>query len=331
MTLTPTTIKSCWILTDGSAGMINQCLGIAEALGVSAQQKIIKLKAPWKWFTPYLRVGAGHSLSSKSDPLDRPFPDLVISCGRQAILPALWIKLASSGCTKVVHIQDPKIKSSHFDALLVPYHDNVQGANVIQTLGAPHQVSLQKMSREKEKFPEFNREEPTQKVIGVLIGGPCGAYRMEPSSLSPLIKNIKKWAADGHKVLISPSRRTPVSVIDSLRREVGERAYVWNQQGQNPYFALLGASDAILVTCDSVCMITEACVSTAPVYLIPLPGGNKRSSHFHKELISRGRIQWWDEKIPLSFVTAESLNENNKAATQLKELLHIQTLDIVKE
>lgn len=325
MTDTMPMMKTCWILTDGSKGMINQCLGVAASLGLEFVQKKIKLKAPWKWLTPYFRLRVGEGLAKDSDSLKPPFPDMVISCGRQAILPALWIKQASDGRVKIVHIQNPKIDSKHFDALLIPQHDGVQGFNVIQTVGAPHLVSRQGMALEKEKFPEFAATDLNQKVIGILIGGPCGAYKLDVDSLAILTKNIKKWRAEGHKVLISPSRRTPPSVIDFLKKELDETIYLWDQQGDNPYFAILGHADALLVTCDSVCMITEASVTEAPVYLVPLVGGSRRFSLFHNELISRGRIQWWNDQIPLSFSRVGSFNENDKIAHQLKDLLGIQT------
>ena len=45
---------STWIVTEGLTGTENQCLGVAEALGVSPQIKRIKLNQPWKALSPYI-------------------------------------------------------------------------------------------------------------------------------------------------------------------------------------------------------------------------------------------------------------------------------------
>jgi mitochondrial fission protein ELM1 len=56
ITLSPAAKQlSCWVVTDGKIGMENQCLGLAESLGLTPVVKRIKLRSPWKQLTPYLR------------------------------------------------------------------------------------------------------------------------------------------------------------------------------------------------------------------------------------------------------------------------------------
>src|SRR3990167_264079 len=148
-------LQSCWVITDGSAGMVNQCLGVAESLGLSIEQKLIRLRAPWKWLAPYFPVGLKYAWGKNSASLEGPFPDVAIACGRQAILALLFIKKASHHQTKIIYIQNPSINPHHFDAVIVPKHDNISGKNVIQAIGAPHRVTAQKLHDEKEKFLAF--------------------------------------------------------------------------------------------------------------------------------------------------------------------------------
>ena len=68
---------TCWVVTDGKAGMENQCLGLAEALGLTPVVKRIKLRSPWKQLSPFLRHGLGHAFSRKGDPIEPPWPDLL--------------------------------------------------------------------------------------------------------------------------------------------------------------------------------------------------------------------------------------------------------------
>ena len=64
--------------------------------------------------------------------------------------------------------------------------------------------------------------------------------------------------------------------------------FFWDGSGANPYFGILGSADVLLVTADSVNMITEACASGHPVYVYELPGGTKKSARFLEGLYLRG-------------------------------------------
>jgi hypothetical protein len=72
------------------------------------------------------------------------------------------------------------------------------------------------------------------------------------------------------------------------RRLAGLPATVWDGAGENPYFGLLGLADALVVTCDSVSMASEACATGKPVYIAELPGGNRKFREFHASLRAQG-------------------------------------------
>ncbi|HEY9537433.1 MAG TPA: ELM1/GtrOC1 family putative glycosyltransferase, partial [Kiloniellaceae bacterium] len=40
---------ACWVVTDGKAGMEIQCLGLAEALGLTPEVKRVSVGKPWRW------------------------------------------------------------------------------------------------------------------------------------------------------------------------------------------------------------------------------------------------------------------------------------------
>jgi hypothetical protein len=50
-------------------------------------------------------------------------------------------------------------------------------------------------------------------------------------------------------------------------------------------------ADAIVVTVDSVSMISEAVATTAPVLLAPLPGSSRRTRLFADVLLAEGRVR----------------------------------------
>ena len=56
--------------------------------------------------------------------------------------------------------------------------------------------------------------------------------------------------------------------------------------GDNPYFGMLALADAIVVTMDSVSMISEAVATAAPVMLARLPGRSRRNGLFIEEMLT---------------------------------------------
>ena len=79
---------------------------------------------------------------------------------------------------------------------------------------------------------------------------------------------------------------------DILHRTLTRRgAWVWDMQGENPYFGLLALADAIIVTVDSISMVSEAVATSAPVLLAELPGRSARIGRFLGALLSTGRVR----------------------------------------
>ena len=94
----------------------------------------------------------------------------------------------------------------------------------------------------------------------------------------------------GATLLVTPSRRTgevQTAMLQSAFPMPG--AYVYDGKGENPYLGLLALADTIIVTDDSVNMMTEACATGKPVYILPLPGHrDTKPARFAKGLIDQG-------------------------------------------
>ena len=58
---------STWILTDGRPGMVNQCLGLTEALKARSKQIDIALSKPWAWMPPAITPKQLYILSKFSE------------------------------------------------------------------------------------------------------------------------------------------------------------------------------------------------------------------------------------------------------------------------
>ena len=100
---------------------------------------------------------------------------------------------------------------------------------------------------------------------------------------------MSRWPRSGYGIAITPSRRTEPEIVAQLRaRLIGRNAYIWDGTGDNPYFGLLGAADAILVTADSVSMISEAAATGKPVHIVDLDGGSAKFDRFHRAMRDAG-------------------------------------------
>jgi hypothetical protein len=315
------TNKRCWVVTDGKAGMENQALGLAEALGTDIVVKRIVLRSPWRELSPYLRCGLKYCFSPKGDLLLSPWPDLVVATGRPSILPALYIKQMSQNKTKIIYIQNPKISPTLMDVVIVPKHDRLRGKNVVQTNGAMHRITEETLVRGQEQFRHFSKL-PSPRLV-VLFGGSNGSYELKASTMLSLMTRLKAFQEKYQgSLLISPSRRTDeesLKVLDQFKNQ--KNVYIWDGKGDNPYFGLLAWADSLFVTCESVSMISEVCSTDKSVYLLRLPGHNKKFEFFHQSMIDLGRLQWFEGEKEIEFSKVPSLNEMPQVVDQVRHLL----------
>ena len=266
--------------------MESQCVGLAEALRLEPRIFRVTLREPWRSLAPHLRIGLANAFVD--NPLLPPWPDLIIATGRQSVPASLFVRPRSPR-TKRVQIQDPAINPRNFDLVIAPIHDDLWGTNVIHTIGALHRATQERLTVEAARFAPRVAGLPRPR-IGVLIGGASGAFRFDADAAHALTRElVQQAAALGGSLLVTPSRRTGDGNVRILRDTLsGTPGFFWDGAGDNPYFGILGSADVLLVTADSVNMITEACASGHPVYVYKLPGGSPKAERFHEGLYLRG-------------------------------------------
>ncbi len=281
-----------WALTDDRMGNISQVLGVAEALDEEYERKEIKYNAFVK--LPNLLRGRsllGVSKESRIE-LTAPWPDLVIAAGRRLFPVARFIKKKSGNKTKIVQLMNPGSAGfSEADLVVLPMHDGYRGhaKNVMQTLGAPHRVTKERLTQELEKWRSAF-EKYSSPRISVIVGG---ATKKAPFT----VEMAERLASDvlfmnPASILVTTSRRTPKEVVSVLKKRFPKEQtyfYEFGDSGENPYFGLLAWGTKIVVTGDSMSMCSEACASGVPVYIFAPPGTmGKKHMRFHQELVSSG-------------------------------------------
>ena len=284
MSVNPKSLQ-CWIVTEGMAGTENQCLGVAEALEIDPEIKRIALRQPWKSLSPYLGFECRGTFLPALSP---PWPDLLIASGRKSIAASRYIKRASGGKTFTVQIQDPRIDSRAFDLVCVPEHDPMRGDNVLVTIAAPNRVTPLRLAKARNDFAPLFAMMPSPH-IAVLLGGNSKAHSISEFGMRKLGAQL---AALEGSLIVTASRRTTEGQRDAFLSGLGLRPHWhWDGIGENPYMGMLAWADFILVTADSVSMLSDAATTGKPVYMIPMEGGSARFDAFHKNLMRRGIVR----------------------------------------
>ncbi len=293
--------KRCWVVTDGKAGMENQCIGLAAALGLTPVIKRIELRSPWKQLSPFLRHGLAYAFSAKGDAVAPPWPDILIASGRTSVPASLYVRRVSGKenerGTFTIQIQNPVIDASRFDLVVVPRHDMLAGPHIMTTRGAMHRVTPELLAREAAALAPNIAHLP-KPYIAVLIGGTNSVYSLSAKEMTAIAAQLKALAGREGSLIITPSRRTGTENLAILQEALREApCFIWDGQGSNPYYGMLGLAESILVTCDSVNMVSEACSTGKPVMIIDLPGGSDKFRRFHQAMRDDGMTRPFREKL----------------------------------
>jgi mitochondrial fission protein ELM1 len=295
------------------AGLRNQALGLAEAAGFTPDMRPLRFRAPWHkvptnfWLNPRLAVAA--------EAFAEPLPPVVMGAGGAGARVAAALRGKD---VRAVAIQHPRMALHRFDAVLAARHDGLTGPNVIVTRTALHRVTPARLAAERERWAEqfvaYRRP-----LVAVLLGGSNGRYRFEAPQAHALAAQLALLAREAG-VVVTPSRRTAPEVVAILRAALAPLgAWIWDFTGENPYFGMLACADAIIVTADSVSMVSEAVATSAPVYLVRLPGKSARIGLFMDALVKDGRVRDFAGRLELW--PAAPLDDTAAAAAELRRRL----------
>lgn len=291
----------CWAITDHSAGNQRQALALAEGLGMPVRHIVLNPRAPWSWFSPRLALGGRLALpASQRATYASPWPDVAIGCGRSAALFTRMLRGYSNGHCYTVQILDPRIDPSHWDTVIAPRHDRLTGPNVLQPLGSLNPVDDAWLKDGRDACPAL--EDLPRPRVGVLIGGPRKGLAIDASYAQPLIERLlARRRVEGGSLMVLASRRTPAAVMDRVNTALADiPGLTWSgpDDGNNPYPGVLGWADRLIVTPDSVNMLSEACAVGCAVQTLvtaPLP---PKLACFHASLREAGMLHDLDSEPP---------------------------------
>jgi hypothetical protein len=308
-----------WAVSDGRVGIEAQVLGLAEAVARQRPAEIAVKRIAWPFGLgrlPNSLIPAPRRLVRASSPIAAPWPDIWIAAGRASLPLSTRVRRWSAGRTFVAQTQDPRGATAAFDLVVPPTHDGLTGDNVFPIIGSPTRMNAEGFARDLARFRDRIDPLPHPRVA-MIIGGKSKSHDLPPERARAMAAEVAQAVrAAGGSLLVSFTRRTPEPAQAILTRGLaGVPGWIWDGQGDNPYFAFLAAADVILVTEDSTNLAADAATTGKPIHLLAMTGGGAKFDRFHEDLRRRGIARRFAGE--LTVWTYPPLNETNRAATEL--------------
>jgi len=310
------------ILTDGKTGHLRQAQALSgiitrslNRLGISSRARSVVVKTKNR-LSGYLLVLSGF-LSGKyicqgcllclkvfldpqayADIAAKKF-DFIISCGSSAA--AVNYLLAKDNQARSLVIMRPSaMDMNKFDLVVLPKHDDPpRRKNVAVIEGALNLIDDEYLEEESLRLKEQAGIilDPAKPCVGLLLGGDARGFNMSEAQVRESICQIKTLLEkiDG-QVLVSTSRRTQAAVEELVRKEFSgyprAKAVIIANQKNYPASVggILGLSQMVVISAESISMVSEAVSSKKYVFVFGVDGLKKRHRSFLDNFVSKGYI-----------------------------------------
>lgn len=260
-----------WALLGPHRGDNNQVLALAEALGFPFEEK----KLAYNGLRRVPPIFLGRTFASVEahlrEQLEGKPPDLTISTGLRSVPVVRELERRAGGRMRSVHLGFPRISPKHFDLVVpTPEYPVPDAPNVFRI---PFALTPHREREVDRSDAELLAAYPKPRRL-LLVGGPTLYWQLPPAALVTAVRVLQEQAQrDGGSILAVGSPRTPVEVLDAVRRTLeSSRVPFLFEPGDGPpaYPALVESADAIFVTADSVAMSADAVTTGKPVGIISI-------------------------------------------------------------
>ncbi|MFC1674789.1 ELM1/GtrOC1 family putative glycosyltransferase [Candidatus Omnitrophota bacterium] len=230
--------------------------------------------------------------------------DMIISCG-SSIAPLNFILSRENLAKSVVALRPSILSTKRFDLVVMPKHDHPpRRKNIAVTEGALNLVNDRYL--EESKALAANRVKLTAgsaqgkkslPVIGLLLGGDAKRFELKNDLVMAVAAQIKK-ACEGlnASLMITTSRRTPPEAEQLIKEEFKgyPRCRLLVIAGENNFPAAVGgilaSSDLLVVSPESISMISEAAASAKYTFVFDPGGIDVRHAEFLRNFADKGYI-----------------------------------------
>jgi uncharacterized protein len=168
---------------------------------------------------------------------------------------------------KNVVVMNPAIwrGSGKFNFVIAAKHDNLKSRkNIITTTLAPNLIDAKELESAGKKLKE-RIDLKKNKIVGLLIGGNNPEFTLSPNVLKRIVSETLKFCeANDAELLVTTSRRTGGALEAILKKILNKqprcKLLVIANENNPPdtLSGILALSDIVVVSCESISMISEA-------------------------------------------------------------------------
>jgi len=214
------------------------------------------------------------------------------------------------------------VNFSHFDFIVAPEHDDINGQNVISTKGAIHYLTDDEIFKNKDYLNSFVKKDQ-RKICSLILGGPTKYYDYSSENIKTIFTNLNNLLKKkDFQLVVIPSMRTPKNSIDYAKEYFGKNHTIIDNVDKKAYLAALSISESIVVTCDSSSMISEAALTGKPIYVANiLPKKNDKRFQKFRNLFRELKIirNLGEEEENWNY---QKLDETNRVAKIIKQKIN---------
>lgn len=326
------------ILSDGKAGHFKQSGAVAEFLSgfkeyhgrpgleFETERIYVEYRSAWRkklffilapfikpwiqgrlcWLRPFFTEETQRAVEKAN-------ADFIIAAG-SGLAPLQLCLARETGAKKIVIMKPPFPYSfASYDLAVVPAHDGGRvPRNTFRCVIMPSGYQVQDRGEDVRQLKTRLGEDAHVK-ISVFLGGVTRDFDLTISDMEKLCSTLKRIAPRCGEYVVTTSRRTSAPVERFLKSTFAQhpacRLLVIANEDNPPYASggMMGMADLLIVTEDSLAMISEAVGSGKRVVVLSLSAGELPDKHyrFHRILNQRG------------LVTISSLEDLEKNITSL--------------
>lgn len=306
------------ILNDSKPGHLNQSLGFVEALrqarrvgeeDLSGFVEFVVLEPEYRTGprkkilqaavflfgkeAPFRRRLLRAALTQKSyEELMTQAPDIVVSCGSRHA--AVNLLAAGENFARSAVILKPLEPLRFFDAAIVPRHDKIAPTgNIFVTETAPSPIKREEVAaagrRLMLELPAVSGCRGPR--VGLLVGGDVEGVVFDREIFEKVLQAVLRYRAEEKGVLLATtSRRTPGWAEALLKIRLSDMAacpllVIANEANRADIVAgILGSADRVVVSGESMSMVSEAVLSGKPVSVF-IPSANHSLKPRHRAFL----------------------------------------------
>ncbi|MFH1539077.1 MAG: ELM1/GtrOC1 family putative glycosyltransferase [bacterium] len=333
--------KRILIVSDGKRGHLHQMEGVVHRMhGVVGKKVEIRMSKPYYYLLlllafaarrlsfsrEYIWLWLSRVVRSSIGSLDQFSPDLILSAG-SLTHPVTYLMGKVWKSRTVICMRPSVLSPRDFDLVVAPRHDRdrCRGLNVIYTLGAASDISEGTIFAEAVALYSRLKGRVTR-PIGLLMGGNSAArYLDEETAREILSEALLACEENDLTLLCCSSRRTPAAVERMMEDELdgNERCgymLIASRDPENPVPGIVGLCEVVVVTDDSVSMVSEIATGGKTAVVVEI-GKKRRRSKFDRlfeELADENYIRYTAPE-GLNRAITEALDERREGARVLDE------------